>query len=144
MNEYDVVVGIGLAGLYFSLKLNSSLKVLLITKDDMEKSNSYLAQGGISVLREPDDFESYLEDTLKASRYENNIDAVKIMINESREIVNELINLGVDFDKKEDGELQYTREGAHRINRILHHEDSTGKEIIEKFIKRLKKEVILK
>ncbi|MPQ42592.1 L-aspartate oxidase [Clostridium tarantellae] len=138
MDRYDViVVGSGIAGLYCCLELSDSLKVLLLTKDSLENSNSSLAQGGIAVLRYKEDFNLYFEDTMKAGRYENNLEAVKVMINESQNIIKKLINYGVQFEKEND-ELKYTKEGAHSIRRILHYKDVTGKEIVEKLILKIK------
>lgn len=132
-----IIVGTGAAGLFTALSLPTSLKVLLITKDKIENSDSYLAQGGISTLKDPDDFDCYFNDTLKAGHFENNKRSVSIMINDSPEIIKELINYGVRFDSI-NGSLDYTREGAHTINRILHHEDTTGKEITSMLISSVK------
>ncbi|MGL5067649.1 MAG: L-aspartate oxidase [Sarcina sp.] len=132
--KYDVIiVGSGIAGLFACLKIRRNLKVLVITKKSLKDCNSYLAQGGISVQRNDDDLESFLEDTLKAGKYKNNKEAVSLMIKSSREVVSELINFGVDFDKDGD-ELRYTKEGAHSDFRIVHHKDITGKEIIDKLV----------
>lgn len=137
MRNYDViVVGSGVAGLYASLKLNKSLKILLITKEKLTDCNSYLAQGGVSVLKDDDDFEIFLEDTLKAGKYKNNVEAVKIMINKSRKIIDDLILFGVEFEN-EDGVIKYTKEGAHSNFRIVYHKDITGKEIVTKLIDRV-------
>lgn len=137
MRNYDViVVGSGVAGLYASLKLNKSLKILLITKEKLTDCNSYLAQGGVSVLKDDDDFEIFLEDTLKAGKYKNNVEAVKIMINKSRKIIDDLILFGVEFEN-EDGLIKYTKEGAHSNFRIVYHKDITGKEIVTKLIDRV-------
>ena len=134
-SKYDVaIVGTGVAGLFCALHLPENLKILMITKDDLDQSNSFLAQGGICVLKNAQDFESYVEDTLKAGHYENDKAAVETMIRESRSVINELIDLSVDFDK-ENGELVYTKEAAHSTNRILHHQDITGKEITSKLLK---------
>lgn len=139
MNKYDVIViGTGISGLFCSINISDNLRVLLITKDLLDKSNSSLAQGGIATLKGKEDFNSYLEDTLKAGRYKNDIEAVKVMIRESTDAISELISLGVEFEK-EDGVLKYTKEGAHSTNRILHHKDITGKEIINKLITNVKK-----
>lgn len=139
-DSYDIIiVGTGVAGLYGALHLPSDLKILMITKEGLEDSDSYLAQGGISTLRNKEDYDCYFEDTLKAGRYENNRESVDIMIRESTNTIERLIALGVEFDKV-DGELSYTREGAHRINRILHHQDITGKEITSKLIERVKEQ----
>ncbi len=131
---YDVlIVGSGVAGLFAALNIKENLKVLIVTKKSLKDCNSYLAQGGVSVQKNDDDFESFLEDTLKAGKYKNNKDAVSLMINSSRQIISDLIDLGVEFDK--DGEkLRYTKEGAHSEFRIVHYKDITGKEIIDKLV----------
>lgn len=128
-----IIVGTGAAGLYTALKLSKSIRVFMITKDEILNSDSYLAQGGISVLKGREDYESYYEDTLKAGRYENNKQSVEVMINTSPYIMKDLIHYGVDFDK-EGEEYSYTREGAHSTYRILHHKDITGKEITTKLL----------
>lgn len=136
---YDVIiVGTGVSGLFAALHLPKQYKILMISKDALEASNSYLAQGGISTLKGEEDYESYFQDTLKAGHYENNKEAVDIMIKESTDIINELLEYGVDFDKQ-NGEFIYTKEGAHKINRILHHKDVTGKEITSKLLQQVKK-----
>lgn len=138
--NYDViVVGTGVAGLFAALSLPAGLNTLMITKSDMEKSDSSLAQGGICVLRSREDFDCYFEDTLRAGHYENDRESVRIMIDSSRNIIDTLIGLGVEFDHGENGSPDYTREGAHTINRILHHKDVTGREITEKLIAQVRR-----
>lgn len=134
-----VIVGSGVAGLFAALCLPEDRDVLVITKDDLTECDSYLAQGGICVLKNSDDFNSFFEDTMKAGHYENNPESVKIMIEESTEIIKMISQLGVDFDTADNGEYDYTREGAHRENRILHHKDETGKEITKKLLAIAKK-----
>ncbi|MGB8453087.1 MAG: L-aspartate oxidase [Anaerocolumna sp.] len=134
-----IIVGTGAAGLFTALQLPASLQVVLISKDSIENSDSYLAQGGISVLKNPTDYDSYFEDTLRAGRYENNKEAVEIMIKASQDIIAELTKYGVDFDRTENG-YSYTREGAHSTYRILHHKDITGKEITGKLLENVKKQ----
>ncbi|MGL4742043.1 MAG: L-aspartate oxidase [Sarcina sp.] len=132
---YDVViVGTGLAGIYTALNLSKDIKILLVTNKKIRASNSFLAQGGVSVLRDNNDFNSFVEDTLKAGHYTNNVEGVKTMVSLSKDVIVDLINRGIDFDKNEEGELDYTKEGAHSKFRVLHHKDITGKEIIEKLI----------
>ena len=104
----------------------------MITKSDAESSDSFLAQGGICVLRDDEDYDSYFEDTMRAGHYENRKESVDIMIRSSGDI-EDLIGFGVEFEKQ-DGELAYTREGAHSRPRILYHEDITGKEITSKLL----------
>lgn len=126
-----VIVGSGVAGLFAALCLPKDMEVLIITKEDLTECDSMLAQGGVCVLKSVDDFNCYFEDTMKAGHYENDPDSVKVMIESSQEIIGTLIDLGVKFDTDEKGEYDYTREGAHRRNRILHHKDETGKEITD-------------
>lgn len=123
-----IIVGCGVAGLYCALNLPDDKKIIIVTKDEAEKSDSFLAQGGICVQRDDEDYSSFYEDTMRAGHYENNPDSVDIMIRSSREVISDLVSFGVRFEK--DGEeFTYTREGAHSRPRILFHEDETGKEI---------------
>ncbi|MCI5897605.1 MAG: L-aspartate oxidase [Anaerovoracaceae bacterium] len=123
-----IIVGCGVAGLYCALNLPKDKNIVVVTKDEASKSDSYLAQGGICVLRDEDDYTAFYEDTMRAGHYENNPDSVEIMIRSSREVINDLVSFGVCFER--DGEeFTYTREGAHSRPRILFHEDETGKEI---------------
>ena len=128
-----VIVGTGVGGLFCALQLPADKNILLITKSDIEESDSFLAQGGICVLRNEKDYDHYFEDTMRAGHYENNPESVEIMIRSSREVINDLVGFGVEFEKK-NGEFAYTREGAHSTPRILFHEDITGKEITSKLI----------
>lgn len=123
-----LVVGSGVAGLYCALNLPKDKNIIVVTKNKARRSDSYLAQGGICVLRDEKDYDAFFEDTMKAGHYENNPDSVHIMIHSSREVISDLVSFGVRFEK--DGEkFTYTREGAHSNPRILFHEDETGKEI---------------
>ena len=123
-----VVVGTGAAGLFCALHFPQSTNVLVITKDDADQSDSFLAQGGMCMLRDEDDFDGFFEDTMKAGHYENNKASVEVMIHSSQKIAQELIDYGVDFEHDGD-KLAFTREGGHGRPRILYHEDITGKEI---------------
>ncbi|WP_291259136.1 L-aspartate oxidase [Fusobacterium sp.] len=137
--EYDViVVGTGVSGCFAALHLSSNLRILLLTKKKLEESDSFLAQGGICVLKEKEDFSSFFEDTLRAGHYENNKKSVEMMINSSQDIIRELIDYGVVFNSK-DGKLLFTREGAHSKERILYHEDITGEEITSKLLDQVKR-----
>lgn len=134
-DSYDIIiVGTGVAGLFAALSISPKYSILMISKDKIKNSDSYLAQGGICTLKEPSDFDSFFEDTLKAGRYENKEDTVRVMIENSPMIMDRLIEYGVEFDKSEDGSFEYTREGAHSTYRILHHKDVTGKEITNKLL----------
>lgn len=136
---YDVIiVGCGVAGCFAALHLPGELKVLMITKSEIDESDSNLAQGGICVLRDDDDYDDFFEDTMRAGHYENRRESVDCMIRESREVINELVGYGVEFTK-ENGEFRYTREGGHGKNRILYHDDLTGKEITSKLLAAVQK-----
>lgn len=134
-----LIVGTGASGLFAALHCPIDKNILMITKDAVENSDSFLAQGGICVLRDENDYNSFMEDTLKAGHYENRRESVDIMIRSSREVINELIGYGVDFARQENGELNYTREGCHSKARILFHEDITGKEITRNLLKAVQK-----
>lgn len=131
-----VIVGSGVSGLYCALHLPRNKKIKIITKETFDHSDSFLAQGGICVLREETDYDSYFEDTMRAGHYENNPASVEIMIRSSQDIIHDLVEYGVEFEK-EDGHLVYTREGAHSTPRILFHEDITGKEITSRLLARV-------
>ena len=137
---YDVVIaGCGVAGLYTALRLGRDKKILMLSKEDLESCDSMLAQGGICVLHDENDYDSYFEDTMRAGHYENRKESVELMIRGSRAIIDDLLSLGVRFAKNPDGTLAYTREGAHSRPRILFHEDVTGKEITSKLLAQVKK-----
>lgn len=139
-----LVVGCGAAGLYCALNLPEDKHVTVVTKNIARKSDSFLAQGGICVLRDEEDSDSFFEDTMKAGHYENNPESVKIMIDSSQDVIADLVSFGVRFEK--DGErFLYTREGAHSKPRILFHEDETGKEITSHLLEtaRTKKNITL-
>lgn len=140
MMQYDVViVGTGVAGCFAALHLPEDQKILMITKADLEESDSFLAQGGICMMRDDSDYERYYEDTMRAGHYKNSPESVEVMIRSSQEVIRELIDYGVDF-AKENGHLAFTREGAHSAKRILYHEDETGKEITKKLLDAVKKQ----
>lgn len=133
-----VIVGTGVGGLFSALNLPRDKQIVMITKEDMQSSDSFLAQGGICVLRGEEDYASYFEDTMKAGHYENRKESVDIMIRSSREVIDDLVDCGVEFERQ-NGEFVYTREGAHSKPRILFHEDITGKEITGKLLEQVKK-----
>lgn len=128
MKTEILIVGCGVAGLYCALNLPKEKNITVVTKNIAPKSDSFLAQGGICVLRDENDYKSFYEDTMKAGHYENNPDSVDIMIRSSQEVIGDLVSFGVSFEKNGQA-FTYTREGAHSRPRILFHEDETGKEI---------------
>ncbi len=132
-----LIVGSGVSGIYCGLNLREDLNVLLVTKSKLEDTNTYLAQGGISTARNEEDIDLFVEDTLKAGQYKNNIEAVEVLAKESIDNIKDLLAIGVDFDKSDD-ELIYTREGAHSINRIVHTKDNTGESVEKALINEVK------
>ena len=133
-----LIVGSGCSALYMALHLPEDLNILMVTKKEAELSDSFLAQGGICMLRNEDDYDSYFEDTMKAGHYENDAYSVELMIKSSPDVIQDLISYGVDFERNEDGSLAFTREGAHSQKRILYHEDITGKEITRHLLEKVR------
>lgn len=133
-----LIVGSGVAGLYCALNIDNSKKVTVISKSKVDNNNTYLAQGGISTALDEEDIKPFVEDTLKAGRYKNRVEAVEVLAEESIENISQIVEeYGMPLDKV-DGKIDYTREGAHRVNRIVHSKDNTG-EIV---FKTLYKEVL--
>ena len=134
-----VIVGTGAAGLFCALNFPEQVKIRMITKQQAEESDSFLAQGGICMLRGEEDYPDYFEDTMRAGHYENDKKAVDLMIRSSNSMIRELIRYGVRFEHEGDnGQLAFTKEGAHSQPRILFHEDVTGREITSTLLARVK------
>jgi L-aspartate oxidase len=129
--RYDVVViGSGIAGLFYALQCAEFCKVLLITKGNIGESNTMYAQGGIAaVINANDSIESHIADTLMAGDGLCDREAVKLIAENAADAIQELLNLHVRFNMKESGEFDLHREGGHSKARILHYYDATGKEI---------------
>lgn len=140
--KYDIIiVGAGLAGLYTALSLNNDLNICILNKSELGNSNTELAQGGIAAVLEKSDEElkSHIEDTLIAGSNLNNLSSTSKLVNNAEDNINNLIKLGIKFDKDNEGNFKLTKEGGHSKNRILHAGgDATGKVIIEALIKRIK------
>lgn len=145
-SEYSVVViGSGAAGLYSALKISQQIElpdgILLLTKSNLGESNSMYAQGGIvGVLHQnpADTVENHVNDTLNAGAGLNDISAVEYISQASDEVVNDLMDCGVNFDKDSNGNLTFTLEAAHSMRRILHAGgDATGKGITEALCRRV-------
>ena len=140
--KYDVLIlGTGASGLYAALNLDSDVNILLCSKKSLDLSNSMLAQGGIaSVLNDKEDkVEYHINDTMIAGRQANNPHTVEILCTEGPDEVRNIYNMGVDFDKNEDGSLHLTLEGGHSKHRIAHYKDSTGEEITKTLLSQVKK-----
>ena len=130
LNFDFLVVGSGLAGLSYALKVAKYGKVGIITKTTLEETNTYYAQGGIAaVTYQPDSYQKHVEDTLIAGDGLCNKKVVEMVITEAPARIKELIEWGANFDKKPDGIYDLAKEGGHSEKRILHHKDNTGFEI---------------
>lgn len=134
-----VIVGCGVAGLYAALNLPTSTDIVMLSKGNVDECDSMLAQGGICVLPDAADYEAFFADTLAAGHGENRRESVDIMIRSSRAVIDDLIALGCDFEREENGELAFTREGAHSRPRICFHADITGREITTKLLAAVKR-----
>ncbi|WP_126402353.1 L-aspartate oxidase [Streptococcus lutetiensis] len=139
MKTNILIVGSGCSGLYTALNLPQELHITIISKDTLEHSDSFLAQGGICMLKDESDYDSFFEDTLRAGHYKNNKISVDLMIKSSPDVIKDLIGYGVDFQRDENGNLAFTREGAHSDKRILFYQDTTGKEITSRLLAAVKK-----
>jgi L-aspartate oxidase len=132
--KYDVViVGAGLAGLYTALNIDDRYTCLIIAKESIDISNSWFAQGGIAAAISVDDAPIFhLEDTLIAGAGLCDKEAVGVLVAEGPEDIGRLVSLQVPFDLNDSGDLQITREGGHRKNRIVHAGgDATGRETVK-------------
>ena len=140
-SRYDVlIVGTGISGIYAALNLDSSLSILMLSKRELTLCNSALAQGGVAAVmdKEHDNYELHIKDTLIAGQYKNNVDNVRILVEQGPTDVLKLKQkYGVDFDLNNDGSLALTLEGGHSRRRIAHHKDSTGYEIETNLIRQV-------
>lgn len=135
-----LVIGSGIAGLSYALKVAPYGKVIIVTKSNAEESSTRYAQGGIAaVMYSPDSYEKHIRDTLVAGAGLCDEKIVKITISESTERIQELIDWGTQFDKNEHGQFDLAKEGGHSEHRVLHSKDSTGKEIEKVLLEQVKK-----
>ena len=141
MYKYDfLIIGSGIAGMSFALKVANKGKVAIVCKNSLEDANTYYAQGGIaSVTTQIDNFDKHIADTLDAGDNINDLNVVKKVVKEAPAQIDELISWGVHFDKDDKGNFDLHREGGHSEFRILHHKDNTGAEIQESLIQAIKK-----
>ena len=141
VRKFDfLVIGSGIAGMSFALKVAHKGTVALICKAGLEEANTYFAQGGIASVTNlaVDNFEKHIEDTMIAGDWISDREAVEKVVRNAPEQIKELIKWGVNFDKKEDGEFDLHKEGGHSEFRILHHKDNTGAEIQTSLIEAVK------
>ncbi|MBM3405229.1 MAG: L-aspartate oxidase [Bacteroidetes bacterium] len=135
-----LVIGSGIAGLSYALKVAKAGTVCVLTKSQAEETSTRYAQGGIAaVLYTPDSYEKHIQDTLIAGDLLNDEKIVRLTITESTERVKELIRWGAKFDKKKSGRYELGREGGHSENRVLHYKDQTGFEIERALLEQVKK-----
>ncbi|MBD5239935.1 MAG: L-aspartate oxidase [Bacteroidales bacterium] len=140
--KYDyLVIGSGIAGMSFALKVADNAKVAIICKSTLDEANTALAQGGVASVTnlEVDNFEKHIEDTMIAGDWLSKPEAVKKVVENAPAQIRELLKWGVGFDRKEDGEFDLHREGGHSEFRILHHADNTGYEIQQRLIEQVRK-----
>ena len=146
-SSYDIViVGSGIGGLstllYLSetpLYIEGKLSICLVVKGALDQTNTNWAQGGIAAVKALDDnFEKHINDTLNAGAFSNNKKIVEKVIHSAPSLIEDLINWGVQFDKKNNGEFDLAKEGGHSDARIWHKEDQTGKDIQSSLINKIK------
>lgn len=142
VKKFDfLVIGSGIAGMSFALKVADHGKVALVCKTTLEDANTYFAQGGVASVTNMlvDNFEKHIEDTMIAGDWISDRDAVEKVVREAPSQIQALIDWGVEFDRNEKGEFDLHREGGHSEFRILHHADNTGAEIQESLIKAVRR-----
>ena len=140
--KYDyLVIGSGIAGMSFALKVADSAKVAIVCKSTLDEANTALAQGGVASVTnlEVDDFNKHIEDTMIAGDWLSDPEAVEKVVTNAPSQIEELLKWGVDFDRKSDGTFALHREGGHSEFRILHHADNTGFEIQQRLIEQIRK-----
>jgi L-aspartate oxidase len=135
-----LILGSGIAGLSYALKVAENGSVCIITKSNEDESNTKYAQGGIAaVWHDTDSIDKHIKDTLIAGSGLCNEEIVRIVVEEGTERVRELIEMGANFDKKNNGQYDLAKEGGHSENRILHYKDITGFEIERALIAQIRK-----
>ena len=133
-----LVIGSGIAGLTFAIKVAKHGKVCIVTKSRMDDTATSWAQGGIAaVMYTPDSFEKHIHDTIVAGDGLCNEEVVRFTISESTERIRELVKWGTKFDKTTSGRYDLAKEGGHSEYRVLHHKDSTGREIENKLLEQI-------
>ncbi len=135
-----LVIGSGIAGLSYALRVAEHGRVLVVTKAEISDSNTNYAQGGICcVTYEPDSFEKHIRDTIVCGSGISDRRAVEQVVKGAPEAIKDLIRMGAKFDRSADGKYELAREGGHTENRILHHKDLTGAELERTLVRQVKK-----
>ncbi len=139
MNYECIIVGSGLAGLNCALHASKYGRVLIISKNRLQDSNSWLAQGGIAAaMDKTDDPQRHIKDTLIAGCNHNDKKVVEFIVKSAPVIIRELLDLGTPFNKTDEGLLALKREGGHDIPRIVHYRDYTGRKVAETLIRHVR------
>jgi len=134
-----LVIGSGIAGLTYALKVAKYGKVCIATKSNMDDTATSWAQGGIAaVMYTPDSYEKHIRDTIIAGDGLCDEHIVRFTIQESTDRIKELIRWGAKFDKTKSGRFDLAKEGGHSEYRVLHHKDSTGREIEDTLVQQIK------
>ncbi len=135
-----LIIGSGIAGLSYALKVAEYGSVYIVTKSNEDESNTKYAQGGIAaVWHDKDSIEKHIQDTLIAGSGLCDEETVRVVVTEGTERVRELIELGANFDKNKEGSYDLAKEGGHSEHRILHYKDITGYEIERALIAQIRK-----
>ncbi|HPD63900.1 MAG TPA: L-aspartate oxidase [Bacteroidia bacterium] len=144
---FDVtIIGSGIAGLSYSLKLSDyfrkndpNKKICIVTKGEEEETNTKYAQGGVAVVMDffRDSYEKHMKDTLRAGDELSDPEIVEMVIKDGPARIFEIIEWGTEFDRKESGEFDLAKEGGHSESRVLHHKDVTGFEIEQKLLRQI-------
>ncbi|HDP69721.1 MAG TPA: L-aspartate oxidase [Actinobacteria bacterium] len=139
-SESDVlIIGSGIAGLTAALKCCQNHSITLLTKGELKETATWYAQGGVATaMSEEDSPELHYQDTMRAGVGLCEPEAVRVLVNEARGAIEDLIELGVDFDRALNGEIKLAREGGHSLSRILHSGDTTGSEILSTLVERIR------
>ena len=141
VRKYDyLVIGSGIAGMSFALKVAGRARVAVVCKTTLDEANTYFAQGGVASVTDlsADNFDKHIHDTMVAGDWLSDPEAVEMVVRGAPAQIRELVGWGVDFDRKPDGSYDLHREGGHSEFRILHHADNTGAEIQESLVARVR------
>ena len=141
VRKFDfLVIGSGIAGMSYALKVAQKGSVALICKAGLEEANTFYAQGGVATVTnlKVDNFDKHIHDTMVAGDWISDPAAVEKVVKNAPSQIEELIKWGVNFDKNADGEFDLHKEGGHSEFRILHHKDNTGAEIQTSMIEAVK------
>lgn len=139
MNYNCIIIGSGLAGLNCALHAAKQGTVLIISKNSLQSSNTWLAQGGFAAaMDKADNPQKHIKDTLVAGSFHNDKKAVEFIVKNAPLIVKDLIAVGMPFNKGKNGVLALKREGGHGMHRIVHYLDHTGQKVAETLINKVR------